>query len=463
MTAQPPSPRESRIDERTLRSLSAALSGPVIAPGHAEYDDARKVWNGMIDRTPALIVRCAGVPDIIESVRFAREHGLVVAVRGGGHSVAGHGTCDGGLVVDLSPMKGIAVDPAGRSVRAEPGLRWGEFDRTTQAHGLAVTGGLISDTGIAGLTLGGGIGWLMRKHGLTSDNLLSTDLVTADGDTLTVDPEREAELFWGLQRGGGNFGIVSSFRYRLHEVGPIVLAGMVLHRMERAAELLRFYREFTDGAPKELTSLVILRRLPALASLPPFLHGAPVIGIAVCWAGNHEEGERVLAPLRGFGPPLSDGISLKPYVKHQTLFDAAQAPGRHNWWKSENFPALSDGLADALVDGGANLSSGLSVIALYQMGGEARLGDAAFVLNIQSTWTDPAESDGHVEWTRSLWRAVRPFATGATYVNFLGNEPADRVQSAYRSDYDRLVALKNRYDPSNFFRLNQNIRPTVGA
>lgn len=452
---------EASLDEATLQAFQSRLRGTLIRPGDDRFDAARRVWNGMIDKTPALIARCAGVADVIDAVRLARDHDLLVAVRGGGHSVAGHGVCEGGLVIDLSPMQGVQVDPRSRTAWAQPGLNWGGFDRETQAFGLAVTGGLVSDTGIAGLTLGGGLGWLMRKHGLTADNLLAADVVTADGAFLRASPDENADLFWGLQGGGGNFGIVSAFHYQLHPVGPVVLAGMVLHPMEKAPEVLRFYRSYAASAPDELTSVVVLRKLPALPSLPPFLHGLPVIGIAVCYAGIVEEGERVVQPLRSFGPPLVDGISLKPYTKHQTMFDAAQPPGRHHYWKTAYLPGLGDEVADLLVEAANGLSSPLSVLALYQLGGAVSLDEAAFALNITATWTDPNESDEHIQWTRDLWTATQPFATGGAYVNFLGDEGDDRVRAAYQTRYDRLVALKNEYDPTNFFRLNQNIKPTV--
>jgi len=413
----------------------------------------------MIDKIPALIARCASVADVKAAVEFARAHQLLVAVRGGGHSVAGHGTCDNGLVIDLSPMQSVQVDPDGRLAVVQPGLNWGGLDRATQAHGLAVTGGIVSGTGVAGLTLGGGIGWLMRKCGLTADNLLSADLVTAEGGLLNASAEENAELFWGLQRGGGNFGIVTELRFRLHPVGPIVLAGWVLHPQERATEVLRFYRDYAAQAPDELTTIVILRSLPHLPALPPFLRGMPIIGIAVCHAGVIEAGERVVQPLRAFGPPLVDGIALKPYLAHQTMFDAAQPAGRHNYWKTAYLTELSDAAIDVIVDGASRMRSPLSVLALYQLGGAARLGDAAFCLNCAATWTEPAESRRNIVWARDFGAAIAACSTGGAYLNFLGEEGHERTRSAYREHYDRLVALKNTYDPDNFFRLNQNIEP----
>ena len=444
-----------------ITRFTKRIEGLVIQPGDADFDRARRVWNGMIDKTPALITRCASVDDIRAAVEFARAHELPVAVRGGGHSVAGHGTCDDGLVIDLSAMRDVQVDPDKRLAAVQPGLNWGGLDRATQAHALAVTGGIVSATGVAGLTLGGGLGWLMRKHGLTADNLLSADLLTAEGQFLHASAQQNAELFWGLQRGGGNFGIVTEFRFRLHPVGPIVLAGWLLYPQEKAATVLRFYRDYAATTPNELTTIVILRRLPHLPTLPPFLRGMPVIGIAVCYAGVIEEGERAVQPLRAFGPPLVDAIGLKPYLTHQAMFDAAQPPGRYNYWKTAYLSELSDAAIDVIVDGAGQMISPLSVLAIYQLGGAAKLGDAAFCLNAAATWSEPSESQRNIAWTHEFSAAIEPCSIAGAYVNFLGEEGEERTRSAYRESYARLVALKNSYDPSNFFRLNQNIEPTI--
>ena len=449
------------LSNTAIEQLAKHFGGALIRPGDADFDQARRVWNGMIDKSPALIARCACADDVKAAVGFARAYELLVAVRGGGHSVAGHGTCDDGLVIDLSLMRAVQVDPDERLALVQPGLNWGGLDRATQAHALAVTGGIVSSTGVAGLALGGGIGWLMRKHGLTADNLLSADLVTADAQFLHASAEQNAEMFWGLQRGGANFGIVTEFRFRLHPVGPIVLAGWVLYPQEKAAEVLRFYRDYAAAAPNELTTIVILRRLPHLPNLPPFLRGMPVIGIAVCYAGVIEAGERVVQPLRTFGPPLMDGISLKPYITHQTMFDAAQPAGRHNYWKTAYLTELSDATIDVIFDGARQMTSPLSVLAVYQLGGATRLGDAAFCVNAAATWTDRAESQRHIGWARGFWAAIEPYSAAGAYANFLGEEGKERTRSAYRESYDRLVALKNTHDPDNFFRLNQNIEPTA--
>lgn len=447
--------------DTALAQFRARITGGVIKPGDGDYDQVRRVWNGMIDKRPALIARCANVEDVKASLEFARSHGLLVAVRGGAHSVAGHGTCDGGLVIDLSLMQAIEVDAEKRLAKVQGGARWGGFDRAAQLHGLAVTGGIMSDTGVAGLTLGGGIGWLMRKHGLTADNLLAADLVTADGEILRVGAEENAELYWGLQRGGGNFGIVTEMRFRLHPVGPVVLAGWVLYPQEKAPEVLRFYRDYITGVPDELTTIVILRRLPQLATLPPFMRGMPVIGIAACYCGVIEDGERVVQPLRAFGPPLMDGITLKPYIAHQTMFDAAQPAGRLNYWKTSYLTALTDAAIGVLADGARQMTSPFSVLAMYQLGGAAKLGDAAFCVNAAATWTAREENDKHIGWARGFAAALEPHASTGAYVNFLGEEGDARVQSSHLGNMERLVALKNRYDPGNVLRLNQNIKPTV--
>ena len=310
------------FDDAALADLTPHFRGALIRPGETQYDAARAIWNGAIDRRPRLIARCTGSADVRAAVRFAREHDLLVSVRGGGHNVAGTAVCDGGLVIDLSPMKGLWVDPTGRTARAQPGLLWGEFDRETQAFGLAAPGGIISHTGIAGLTLGGGLGWLMRRHGLAADNVLSADVVTADGDRLRASAEEHPDLFWGLRGGGGNFGVVTSFEYRLHPVGPIVLAGVMLYPVAKVRDVLGFYRDFIETAPDELTTIVVLRMAPPAPFLPASVHGQPVVVIGACYAGSVEEGERVVTPLRHFGEPLVDLIRPTPYVSHQAFFDA---------------------------------------------------------------------------------------------------------------------------------------------
>jgi FAD/FMN-containing dehydrogenase len=455
----------------TTSVLAGSFAGELLVPGDPGYDDARQVWNGAIDRHPALIARCASVDDVVAALRHARERDLLVAVRGGGHGVAGLAVCDDGIVIDLSPLRAIAVDPAARRARAQAGVLWGELDAATQEHGLATVGGIVTHTGIAGLTLGGGIGWLMRRHGATVDNLLSADLVTGEGQRLHASADDHPELFWGLRGGGGNFGIVTSFEYRLHAVGPTVLAGPIYYALEDAPQILRFYRDYAAQAPDELTTILNLRQAPPLAFLPAELHGRPVLTVAVCYAGSVQRGEEVLAPLRGVGRPLVDAVGPRPYVELQELFNPAVPHGWHYYWKSCELPPLEDGAIDTLVEHAARITSPRSYVIVFHLGGAvARVGehdtaygqrDAAHNVNINAAWLadDPAR-DEHVRWTRECFAALEPFSTGRAYVNFLGDEGQERVRAAYGEErYARLVALKRAHDPDNVFRLNQNIDP----
>jgi FAD/FMN-containing dehydrogenase len=454
-----------------LDSLARVLEGKVVRPADPAYDEARKVWNGAIDRRPGAIVRCAEVSDVVTAVRFARERELLVAVRGGGHGVGGHAVCDGGLVIDLSPMKAVEVDPSRRTARAAAGVLWGEFDAATQAFGLATTGGVVTHTGVAGLTLGGGIGWLMRKHGATVDNLLSAQVVTADGQVVTARAEEHPDLFWALRGGGGNFGIVTSFEYRLHRVGPAMLAGPIFHSLEHAAALLRFYRDFIADAPDELMTVFNLRRAPALSVLPADLHGRPVAIVLVCYAGPPHEGEVIIRPLRAFGSPLVDAIEVRPYTELQSMFDVTVPHGWHYYWKSSELPPLSDGAIEALAENAAAQTSPLSYCITFQLGGAlSRVGEqeTAFTqravghnVNINAVWEeDDPGPERHVEWARRFHTALEPFASNRVYVNFLGDEGASRVRNAYgAANYERLAELKAKWDPGNFFRHNQNIEP----
>jgi len=439
---------------------------------HPRYDEARKVWNGMIDRRPALIAQCTGVADVRSSVKFAREHDLGVAVRGGGHNVAGTAVCDDGMVIDLSLMKGMRVDSRRCTAQAQPGLLWGEFDRETQTFGLACPGGIVTHTGIAGLTLGGGFGWLQRKYGLTCDNLLSADVVTADGQFLTISDTEHPDLFWGIRGGGGNFGIVTSFEYRLHPVGPQVLAGVLVHPAESAREVLQFYRDYISEVPDELSVFVAMRKAPPAPWMPENIHGSPVVILAVCYAGpSMEEGELILRPLRAFGEPLVDLIRPTAYTAHQGFFDASVHHGLHYYWKSHYMPSLTDDAIEVLATTAWNMRSPGSYSLLFQLGGaigKVNEGDTAFsgraarhAITLDGVWSD-AEGPDDTEWVRDYLAALQPFSTGGVYVNFLGDEGRDRVKASYGAEkYDRLVALKNKYDPTNFFRLNQNIEPTV--
>jgi hypothetical protein len=445
------------ISAEALRKFETGLRGELIRPGHANYDPARRIFNAMIDKHPAFIVRCKDVADILRSVEFARTHNIVVAVRGGGHNVAGKALCDHGIVIDLSALKGIRLDTLARTVRAEPGLTWGEFDRATQAHGLATTGGFITTTGISGLTLGGGLGWLMRKYGLACDNLRSVEIVTADGQLRTANAEENSDLFWGVRGGGGNFGIVTSFEYQLHPLGEL-LAGVVFFPLEQAREVLRFYRDFIASAPDELMAYGLFLTSP---------DGVPLCAIAVCYVGPIETGERILQPLREFGRPVADSVQPMSYLQVQSMFDPGFPFGRLNYWKSSILPQLSDDAIDILVAQSATVPSPLSAWALEPFGGAVnRVGTdetafphrrARFSLVIVGMWTDPAQTSTQVRWTREFWSSMQPFSSEAVYVNYLDADDTERVPAAYGPTYERLRLLKQRYDPSNFFRINQNI------
>ena len=461
----------TRAQTTDLGRLRDSIRGPVIAPDDEGYDAGRAIWNGAIDRRPACIARCTGVADVVAAVRFARERGLLVAVRSGGHGVGGHALCDGGLVIDLSPMKGIRVDPAARTARAEAGVLWGELDRETQFHGLATVGGIVTHTGIAGLTLGGGIGWLMRKHGATVDNLLSVEVVTAEGALLTASGEENPDLFWGIRGGGGNFGVVTSFEYRLHPVGPVVLAGPIFHPLEDARDVLAFYREFIATAPDELTTIFELSVAPPAPFLPEDVHGKPIVMVGACYSGAPEDGIEVVRPLKEFGNPIVDLLEPKLYTALQSMFDPSVPHGWHRYWKSVELPPLTDDAIDTLVDHASAQTSPKSYCIVFQLGGAlARAAedetafsqrDAAYNVNINAVWTeDDPEGERHVAWARDFFSAMQPHAGRRVYLNFLGDEGAERVRQAYGDRvYERLVHLKRAYDPTNFFRLNQNIEP----
>jgi FAD/FMN-containing dehydrogenase len=461
-------PEASTID---VDRLSGFVRGPVLGPGDEGYDAARRIWNGAIDRRPACIARCTGVADVVAAVRFARERDLRVAVRSGGHGVGGQALCDGGLVIDLSPMKGVRVDSVARTARAEAGVLWGELDRETQLFGLATVGGIVTHTGIAGLTLGGGIGWLMRKYGATVDNLVAADVVTAEGKLVSASEGENPDLFWGIRGGGGNFGIVTSFEYRLHPVGPNVLAGPIFHPLADAAGVLRFYREFVADAPDELTTIFNLRIAPPLPFLPEDVHGKPIVMVGACYAGSPEDGAEVVRPLKQFGRPIVDLLESKPYTALQSMFDPSVPHGWHYYWKSVELPPLTDSAIETLVEHASAQTSPKSYCIVFQLGGAlGRVGEgetafsqrgAAHNVNINAVWTeDDPEADRHIGWARGFFDAMQPHAADRVYLNFLGDEGADRVRQAYGTGiYERLVQLKRAYDPTNFFRLNQNIAP----
>jgi FAD binding domain-containing protein/berberine-like enzyme len=456
------------IDQGALVDLASEFRGDVIQPGEIGYDDHRAIWNGSIDRHPAVILRSASAQDVRNAVGFARRSQMPVAVRGGGHSFPGHSTCDG-VLIDLSPMRGIRVDPIRRTVRAQAGVLLGELDRETQAFGLAVPAGIVTHTGLAGLTLGGGIGWLQRKYGLTIDNLLSVDLVTASGEPVTASAERNPELFWGVRGGGGNFGIVTEFEFQLQPVGPTVVAGPIVWPIEDSGDVLRYYRDWITDVPDELTTIVVHRWIPAIPAFPAELHGKPAVFVIACWCGPVEDGLKVLAPMKSYGKPLLDLCEPKPFLTHQSMFDPSFPHGRWYYIRSTDVAELTDDVIDIAVEAGAAISGPLTSYPIFHKGGAiARVDEDATAFGgrqaghtfnfVASTET----ADGFEEqrdWVRRFSKALEPHRVGV-YLNFLGDEGDDTIREMYgATKYARLQALKREYDPDNLFHLNQNIPP----
>src|SRR5215470_3513547 len=450
------------------------FQGELVRPGDTAYDQARRLWNGAIDRYPALIARCASTDDAAIALSYALETGAPVTVRGGGHNVGGWALADGGVAIDFSHLRGVQVDRQRRRARAQPGALWGDFDAAAQAVGLGAPAGLVSHTGVAGLTLGGGFGWLSRRFGLVSDNLVAADLLLATGDRVRASETSHCDLLWAIRGGGGNFGIVTEFEFELHAVDSQVLAGPVVFESGRAREVLRFYRDFIETAPDELSVYVNLRTAPELDWVPPDLRGRPVIMLVPCYSGDLSEGARILRPLREFGAPVADLVELKPYVAHQSMFDATVP---HHWgyyWKSHYLPPLTDAVIDVLAEHAWRKSSPASYTLVFHLGGQiARLPDdhsaaggrdAQHAVNINAAWPEGGPQHPDVEWCRAEFRALEPHSTGGVYVNFVDNDEGDaRVRAAYGRRYDRLARIKARYDPGNFFRGNQNIPPATPA
>ncbi len=452
---------EHPFPSKALRDLKAQVVGELLCPHDHGYDEARKVWNGMVDKSPAVIVRCANQVDVSSAIQCAREHHLLVAIRGGGHSLCGHSVCGGGMLIDLSRMKGIRVNPEQKVAWAQAGLTLGEFVQATQTYGLATTTGNVAGTGLAGLTLGGGLGWFVGKHGLTIDNLLAVNLITGDGQVLKVSASEHPDLFWGVRGGGGNFGIATSFAFQLHPVG-VLLAGKVVYPMSRAREVLHFYREYTSTAPDELT---------ANASLLTTPDGLPAIAINLCYCGPLKAGERLIKPVRTFGVPLADLIRPKSYLKMIAQADLGAPAGRCYYEKASTLTELSDEAIETIAAYGSASTSPLSHVLIQHMHGAASridptatafaLRGESYVICIVAAWNSSQSGHQHTVWAHAFSKALKPFASSGTYVNFLGDEGEERVRAAYGVNYERLVALKNRYDPYNFFALNQNIKPTI--
>jgi len=452
----------------TVAALRGRLRGAVALPGEDGYDAARSIWNAMIDRHPGLVVRCLGAADVINAVKVARDEKLLIAVRSGGHNIAGSAVCDGGLLIDLSLMKSVRVDPASRMARVEPGATLADFDREAQAFALATPLGINSTTGVAGLTLGGGFGWTTRKFALTIDNLISADVVTADAKLVRASEKENADLFWALRGGGGNFGVVTSFEFKLHPLGPEVLSGLIVHPLEKASELLPKFCRIAKEAPDKLTIWVVMRKAPPLPFLPAEWHGKEVLIFAACYSGDMKEGEKAVKPLRALGAPIVDVISPHPFTGWQSAFDPLLTPGARNYWKSHDFNDLPDAAIKAIIDAVRTLPSPECEVFIAHVGGAmARVAanatawpnrDAHFIMNAHSRWRDKAQDRAGVAWARQLFEATAPFASGSVYVNFMPEDENDRVANAYGSNYRRLAEIKRRYDPDNLFRMNQNIR-----
>lgn len=458
------------LKKTILDAFKASLQGELLQPADFGYDEARSVWNAMIDRRPALIARCRGVANVVTCVNFAREHDIALSIKGGGHNIAGLAVCDEGFMLDMSLMRGVWVDPGAGIARAQAGCLLGDVDRETQLHGLAAVLGFVSNTGIAGLTLGGGFGYLTRRFGWTSDNVLSMELVTAEGRVVRASEKENADLFWGLRGGGGNFGVVTSFEYRLYPTGPEIIAGGIAWRAESAAEVLELIRDIMDKAPPELVCVPALRIAPPAPWLAKEIHGKPIVAVFVCHTGTLAEGEEIVAPIKAFGSPVGDIIQKRPYVSQQSLLDATQPKGRRYYWKSEYLPRLEPDLLSAAIRHAEAIVSPHSAIILFPVGGAlnhlpedhsaAGNRDAAWVLNITASWEKSHDDLSNIEWARGSWRDMRRFSTGGTYVNFLTEEEGDeRIRAAYGNNYQRLVEVKSKWDPENLFCMNKNIPP----
>jgi FAD/FMN-containing dehydrogenase len=461
------------LTTENLNNFKAMLRGPMLQPSDEGYDAARRVWNAMIDRRPAAIVRCAGVADVMASVDFARQHDVLLSIRGGGHNIAGNAVCDGGLMLDMSTMKSVQIAPASKRGYVEAGATLRDFDHEAQAFALATPLGINSTTGVAGLTLGGGFGWLSRMYGLTVDNLVAAEIVTADGKLVRADANSHSDLFWAIRGGGGNFGVVTMFEFAMHHVGPQVLAGLIVFPHAQAKQVLTQYRDLVDIMPHRLSVWAVLRKAPPLPFLPAEVHGQDVVILALFYPGNVEEGMQLVSPMKDFGQPLGQHIGPMPYKAWQQAFDPLLTPGARNYWKSHNFNKLSDDAIDTVIRYAGDLPSPQCEIFLGLIGGQASYPspeatayphrDALYAMNVHTRWTDPAEDEKCIGWAREFFSASAPFASGSVYVNFLSQDDTARIGAAYGPNFQRLVQVKNKYDPHNLFRQNQNIRPDAVA
>ncbi len=454
---------------QSIENLKSRVKGKVILPGDPGYDDARRIWNAMIDRRPAVIVQCTEAADVPNAVLFARDHELEISIRGAGHNIAGNAVCDNGMMIDFSGMRTVRVDVESRRAQVEPGATLNDVDRATQRHGLATPLGINSTTGIAGLTLGGGFGWLTRKYGMTIDNLASVDLVTADGSQMRCSDRENTDLYWAVRGGGGNFGVVTRFEFSLHPVGPEILAGLLVFPFAQARQVFAKYREFVKSAPEDMNVWVVLRKAPPLPFLPADVHGKEIVALAVFYAGNDPGGQKLIEPLRRFGDAHGEHIGAQPYTQWQQAFDPLLTPGARNYWKSHNFTDISDGTIDAILQFAGRLPTAQCEIFLGLIAGAANRipADATayghrgtkFVLNVHGRWDHPADDARCIAWARDFFKASAPYASAGAYVNFMTAEETDRIAAAYGSSYARLVQIKSKYDPDNIFHMNQNIKP----
>ena len=459
----------TNISDEIIDKLKGKVKGRIVLPGDPSYDEVRKIWNAMIDRRPAVIVQCAKADDVPHAIKFARDNGLELSIRGAGHNIAGNAVCNDGVMIDLSTMTNVRVDAEKKRAYVEPGATLANFDEAVQAHGLATPVGINSTTGISGLTLGGGFGWLTRKYGMTVDNLVSADVITAQGKKILASENESADLFWAIRGGGGNFGVVTQFEFELHPVGPEVLAGLLVFPFDQAKQVMRQYREFIESAPTELSVWVILRQAPPFPFLPKEVHGKEVVVLAVFYAGDISEGDKLIAPLRRFGDAHAEHIGAQPYVQWQKAFDPLLTPGARNYWKSHNFTDLRDETLDTMIEFANRLPSpqceifiGLIAGAANRVPAEAMAyghRDANFVLNVHGRWDNAAHDERCIAWAREFFKASAPYASAGVYVNFMTEEEGDRIKAAYGPNYERLVQIKKQYDPENIFHLNQNIKP----